>query len=329
MAGSIIVRLRSGVPKDEVRNPFARDSLPAYTATITVILAAAAMLAARGMTAEPSAFLNLSYPAWLWVGGVMAKRVGHHRVGTLAEAVGIVGVASFFFVLLQAGLTTIALPDADALLISADRLVGFDWKRTADWLHPHQEAMIYITAIYRSIVWQPPIILACLCYANRTGRLWTFVLAWLVSLAIVMMIYPFLPAQGGFLYYHFQPEAWPGRLSDDPWRFGPVIHALRDSGVRHLQPGDMTGLVSFPSFHVAAAVLLGWAARPLRIIGPIALVLNIGMALAAIICGPHYLVDVIGGAAIALLAIVVAKSLVRTYSTVNSTGLTVAPTIVA
>lgn len=73
-----------------------------------------------------------------------------------------------------------------------------------------------------------------------------------------------------------------------------------------LRLDDLYGLITFPSFHVAAAVLIAYAARgtPLAFL---ALVLNLVMAVSALSEGGHYLVDVLAGAAVAGLAIGVVR----------------------
>jgi membrane-associated phospholipid phosphatase len=56
---------------------------------------------------------------------------------------------------------------------------------------------------------------------------------------------------------------------------------------------DLEGLVSFPSFHVAGAILVTWAFRRRRRILIPLIVLNIGLVISTVITGEHYLVDVL------------------------------------
>ena len=69
--------------------------------------------------------------------------------------------------------------------------------------------------------------------------------------------------------------------------------------------------MTFPSFHAASAVLYAWALWPVRWMRPI-VVLAFGAMLAATpINGGHYLIDIIAGTAIAVLAIVAARRVGR------------------
>jgi membrane-associated phospholipid phosphatase len=64
----------------------------------------------------------------------------------------------------------------------------------------------------------------------------------------------------------------------------------------------LDGLITFPSFHTAVAVLMVHAARGTSCFW-LAIVVNALMILSTFTEGGHYLVDVVAGAAIALLAI--------------------------
>jgi membrane-associated phospholipid phosphatase len=71
------------------------------------------------------------------------------------------------------------------------------------------------------------------------------------------------------------------------------------------------GLVSFPSFHAGAAVLLATATRNLKWFWAPFLVFNVMILIGTISEGGHYFVDVIAGCLFALSAIPVARMLRR------------------
>ena len=64
----------------------------------------------------------------------------------------------------------------------------------------------------------------------------------------------------------------------------------------------LVGLVSFPSFHTAAATLLAIAAWPDRRLRAVILPMDAAMLLSIPVEGTHYLIDMIGGAGVALIA---------------------------
>ena len=67
------------------------------------------------------------------------------------------------------------------------------------------------------------------------------------------------------------------------------------------------GLITFPSYHAAMAVLLSWVYRGQVGMFTIACLLNAAMLLSVPVHGGHYLVDVISGCAVAAIAIFLVK----------------------
>ena len=70
----------------------------------------------------------------------------------------------------------------------------------------------------------------------------------------------------------------------------------------------MKGLVGFPSFHTAQAIVVAWYARKLGVLFYPFLVFNILVIASTPIQGGHHIVDVIGGLAVAALAIWLAST---------------------
>ena len=129
-----------------------------------------------------------------------------------------------------------------------------------------------------------------------------------VSLLITIAIYPFAPADGALVFNHVTQADYPGLTLRMGWEFSAAIHAIK-GGATVIEPELMTGFVSFPSYHAAAAVMLAWAGwrTPLR--WPMVL-LNIAMAFSALLVGAHYLVDIVGGVIVAAVAVTVSRRLV-------------------
>jgi len=71
---------------------------------------------------------------------------------------------------------------------------------------------------------------------------------------------------------------------------------VREGTLRAVPLGDLRGVISFPSYHTAAAVLAIWAVWPVRFARWPMLILNVLMVASAPVEGAHYLVDIIGGA---------------------------------
>src|SRR5208283_1718480 len=115
------------------------------------------------------------------------------------------------------------------------------------------------------------------------------------ALAPTLALFAFFPAQSAWVYYNIEPGKIPPFLID--------LNALRSGSLPVVNLQRLDGLITFPSFHTAVAVLLIYAARGTPAL-VLATVINALMILSTFTEGGHYLVDVVAGAAVALLAIV-------------------------
>jgi membrane-associated phospholipid phosphatase len=70
---------------------------------------------------------------------------------------------------------------------------------------------------------------------------------------------------------------------------------------------DLEGLITFPSFHTTNAILFAWALWPVRYLQVPILVLNALMVASTPTAGSHYFSDIVGGTAVAFLAIAAAN----------------------
>jgi membrane-associated phospholipid phosphatase len=198
------------------------------------------------------------------------------------------------------------LPMQDAALNAFDRALGLDWMAYFNFVY-HRHALLYATVLaYSMIGWPVFGVPIALGWTGRYRRMQEFTLAFGIALASTTIISTLLPAMGTYALLNFTPDpniftpgAYLEQLRDLP--------LVRDGSLRTLDFNALAGIITFPSFHAAAAALYLWAFWPVRWIGPIALVVNVAMLLATPICGGHYFVDVFAGIAVAGLAIIAAR----------------------
>lgn len=194
-------------------------------------------------------------------------------------------------------------PLQDDALLAIDRALGLDPEAIARYVNDHPWLADCLARGYGLIKWPLLGIPVVLTLTARHVRLQVFMLAMSLALAVTIAISAVVPAIG--TYYGLQlpaahfPEintaVYAGQLRD--------ILALRDGSLHELGLFFLSGIVSFPSFHTASAVLYMWALWPVRGIGGIAAALNLLMIAATPAIGAHYLIDVAGGIAVAAAAI--------------------------
>lgn len=180
-------------------------------------------------------------------------------------------------------------PLTDVALARLDRTIGFDWSTWRAWLALHPTLQTVLVIAYWSLL---PQIVACVVYLALTSGadefLWAVMIAGLVTIAV-----------SGFV-----PAA--GNLPDAP--HVPDFVALRSHTLRVIELTSVQGLIAFPSFHTALAILLTYALRGTRPVFVAACALNALLVLSVPSVGGHYIVDVLSGGAVALLAAWAARS---------------------
>ena len=199
-------------------------------------------------------------------------------------------------------------PLQDQALLAIDRALGLDPEPIARFVNDHPWLADILSRSYGLIKWPLLFIPIVLTLTARYVRLQLFMLAMSLALAITIAISALVPAIG--TYYALQLPAahlpdintaiYAGQLRD--------ILGLRDGSLHELQLFKLSGIVSFPSFHAASAVLYMWALWPVRRIGGIAAALNLMMIAATPVIGAHYMIDVAGGIALAAGSIWAAKA---------------------
>lgn len=185
--------------------------------------------------------------------------------------------------------TRAAMPLTDDYLSAADRALGFDWLAYHDWLTARPGLSRLLWFCYQSMGCQVLLLMILLPLIGERRHTERMALTLICGLLITIACGGLFPAIGSNYYY----------LQADPAGTASLIEAVRAG--QHLSStlDDFKGTITFPSYHTIAAFAIMLAARPLRFLGWIFIIIN-GTALLGIpLHGSHYLVDCIAGAAIA------------------------------
>jgi PAP2 superfamily len=199
------------------------------------------------------------------------------------------------------------LPMQDANLHAIDQALGLDWSAYLAFVNARPLLAEWLSFGYTMIQWPIFLIPVVLCAAGRYARLQEFIFAFVLALTVTVALSIFVPAIGVFYHLGLNVADFPNinggaylaQLKDLP--------LVRDGSLRRLELLGLAGLVAFPSFHAASAVLYAWAFWPVRWFRPVAIVSNVVMLASTPIDGGHYFIDLIAGIAVAALAIVAAR----------------------
>ena len=197
----------------------------------------------------------------------------------------------------------------DTRLAEWDRAIGFDWLAYVRFFDQSAIAVTWLKLAYASLIPQVIVLVLVLGFTNRLAELRTVMLAAIVAGTVTVILSSLFPAVSNYIhlglsardFVHVDPFAGDVHMRD--------FNALRDGTTGALEFGKMEGIITFPSYHAGLSVVTLWGFWATRI----AWVRWPGIALAAstIIATPvdggHYLVDVLAGGAIAVLALIWSK----------------------
>ena len=143
------------------------------------------------------------------------------------------------------------------------------------------------------------IVLLFLYLNGNPHRPYVYISAYGLSLVLTCAVFFFTPAKAAFDFYLHNGPGTPKNALD----YAGIMSRLRDGSLTELELSSMGGIVTFPSFHAAMAILFVWAVWPIRWARIPMLAANGLMWVSAIPIGGHYLVDLLGGSLIAVASI--------------------------
>ncbi len=196
----------------------------------------------------------------------------------------------------------------DERFMALDRALGFDWFAYAAFVNDAPWLAFAMSVAYQSMLMQAALAALLLPVLGQGERLKIFIAAFGLAALATIAISAFTPAVAIWAHYAIPPERFPNLDVRMALIHMDHVTGLRDGSFRTLMVQGGEGIITFPSFHTAFGVLLihaFWRARWWVSVPAVAL--NLLMIASTPLDGGHYIVDVIAGAVIAGLAIVVAS----------------------
>jgi len=206
----------------------------------------------------------------------------------LAMLTNIVGPAQYVAVALR-------MPTVDAWLAAGDAALGLHVPAMTEWTSVHPAVARTLILAYFSLLPQfaAPILAFGVFYPDRQ-QLWEYIFHFHFCLVATLLGVALLPAACAFSYYGFDSLI-------DQTRFVAHFTSLRAGTFHELRFNDIEGMISFPSFHVAGALMVTWAFRGRPGWLAALTVLNTALVASTVLTGAHYGVDVV--ATVALFAV--------------------------
>jgi membrane-associated phospholipid phosphatase len=206
-------------------------------------------------------------------------------------------------------LAAAGFPYSDALLDAADKWMQLDWRTYLQFINDNPTLAVLTWLAYGSMLLQFTVLALVLVAASRIVRLQQYVLASGLALCLTLAVFTFMPAGGTYSFLQIQPGDFANLSPITTYNQKLVLDALR-TGQQTLV-GQMEGLITFPSFHAVWAILFAWGFYPIKQLRFGAIMLNLFVIASTPIQGAHYFIDIVGGGAVAAIAIYAATRLTR------------------
>ena len=264
--------------------------------------------------------------AWGWIGHFQVDVAAYIRLGVLAMA--LAGGATFYHVrraepaivamlagtgflcafsaaasLLNYFLLTWHGQRIDAALAAADRALGFDWMGAMTLMAAHHRLNGLLFLSYNIVLPEIALIVAILGWSGNAEKIYRFCLAVALGALVCIFVWALAPSFGAMSVYDLPPAVSRAVTVSVDRAYGNALLAMLQGGPGFISPADIRGLIGFPSYHGALALIVayyGWRVRGLR--WPL-LALNAIVLISTPVQGGHHLVDVLASFPVAALAL--------------------------
>jgi len=206
---------------------------------------------------------------------------------------------------------SVAMPLQDARFAAIDQALGFDWVGLLRFVNEHGHFGRLTSAIYNTAFPELALIVLLLGLTKRTNELRELIDIYWITLLITIVLSGLFPALAPFTHYNVALADFPVVQPNAGITFVPDYLALRSGTYDTFNFAHMEGLITFPSFHAALAVMMAWSLRHMPVLRLAGLVYSGLMFIATLTEGGHYLADVVAGSLLVIAAIAARHALTR------------------
>jgi hypothetical protein len=154
------------------------------------------------------------------------------------------------------------------------------------------EAMRYA---YLSTLPQIALLIVILGLSGRLGDMYLLMIAIVISGTMTVVFWGWFPSLGPSAIYALPPELLSKARPVVDTLYGQQILIHYHKGIPALSPGEVRGLIAFPSFHIVLALAATYYSRKVAWAFPAYLLTNILVIPAVLAHGGHHVVDIPAG----------------------------------
>ena len=280
--------------------------VPLYASYATVLALSLLILQLRGIGISDKTWQTLAITVML--AGTLGGAAHLFRSGGIRLA----GLSASAFVAMAAPLSLMSyalaslgafFPLQDGAFAAIDKATGFDWLATIAAVNNWPVAVEILKAGYHYTIAAVIYALVFLNVIKRADRVAEFFWAMMLTCVAANVLSAILPAAGAYVWHAPSFEVRSAISADSGLWHMKHFEALRDGSFRMFDLASTEGLVTFPSYHTAMALLIPLAMRGYGVITALAWVFAGVVVASTVPIGGHYLIDVVIGAGLALACV--------------------------
>ena len=189
--------------------------------------------------------------------------------------------------------TSLNFPSADPLLQQLDGYLGFTPHGIVQWARDYPAVNEFSVWAYMFIVPETMLTIFAISFVRQRILLEQFCFQFMLGVAICCVTGCFLPAGGPAYLNGITPAGWQSMYIEH-------FEGLRSGETFLFSWRQTEGLITFPSFHTAWAIMLVivWRQQTLLLSIPVTII-SVLIILSTLTTASHYLVDLFGGGVLA------------------------------
>lgn len=279
--------------------------LRAWAMTAVMIAAIAAVMGWRGLTLDLAALPTFAAMLLAYVAGgaLLSRRADLRPLAAIVHGLVYLVIAALTVCVGVQAFATLNMPFIDPVLAAADRVLGFDQTAFLRWLGRYEAVASLIGATYwfSGATAAAAVLFAAFHDRGRDYR--NLVVTGVIVLYGAILFSAVLPAVGAFPHYGIDKSEFAFLTQKAGDYHLAALEQLRSGQTRMLGLDKGEPIVTFPSFHTALALISVWGFRRVRWLAAPSGIFSALVIASTLTEGGHYLVDLIGGAALFWFAV--------------------------
>lgn len=287
--------------------------LPAEKTIVHIILAIAAMdlllIALKPVRVDVVGYATVIAIASALIAAGQFYRV-YRKEDTIALAAMGAGLFTLFTIVASVFnymLLPIPFGRIDETLVWIDSLFGYDWPAVVNWIAHYPAFGNVLAFVYASSLPQLIVVVLLLGFKGETNQLHTFLLTGLIGALMCVGIWSLLPSTGASGSEGAAAALTSGYQVMVSPQYNAEVNRIIAEGATYISPSSALGLIGFPSFHTVMACMSVFFVARYRWLLAFFAAVNVLMIPAVLVHGGHHLMDVFGGLAVFVIAMMVAK----------------------